>query len=514
MLLIKKIKKLAICGAVAFCMAMTATVSAVAPALAIPVKADDEVFNNRYFASDRLPDEVDKNSLYRDLRSALMGCNRTVDISSYGIPSVSAHDILEFISYSIPESFHLDSISYDASPDGNIARLYFSYICSLDEYESKLAECEAAADRLTADLVGANELSDAEKALIIHDRIATICEYDYAGYLDYIQHDTPLARDDYNICGALINGRAVCEGYALANIYLLSRLGIQSVFCLSSQMRHGWNIVWIDDVPYHVDITWDDTVWDVDGKVEHQYFLLSSAELESRRTENGVSEVDYDTTPADERYDDYYWQDSNTAFQYVGGKLYYFDNDDNNLVCVTDGFRVIDNIDSRWNAGEMSYWSDNFSRLASYGTKLYYSSADSIYSYDTADGKISVFYKPDLSGYSYFAIYGLAVSGTSLIYDIFNSPNFDSTTKQYYQFRIPVVSDPIEEEKLAGDINGDGNVNTTDMVRLMKYISGSSVTVFVPDVNGDGSIGVADVVRLMKYIAGYNVKLVASDPRG
>ena len=513
-MLIKKIKKLVICRAVAFCMSITATVSAVAPGLVISAKADDEVFNNRYFASDRLPAEVDKNSLYRDLRNALIGCNRTVDISRYGIPAVRALDILEFISYSIPESFHLDSIGYDARPDGSIARLYFTYTCSPDEYKIKLAECEAAADRLTADLVGDDGLSDAEKALIIHDRIATVCEYDYAGYLDYTQHGTPLAHDDFNIYGVLVNGSAVCEGYAMANIYLLSRLGIQSVFCRSSEIRHGWNIVWIDDVPYHVDITWDDAVWDIDGRVDHLYFLLSSAELERRRNENGASAGDYDTTPADERYDEYYWQDSSTAFQYVGGKLYYIDNADSTLVCVTDGFRVIDVIDSSWDAGEMSFWSGNFSRLASYGTRLYYSSADSIYSYDTADEIISLFYKPDLSGYSYFSIYGLAVSGKDLIYDIFDSPNFDSTTKQYYQYKVPFGIDPEESEELAGDINGDGNVNTADIVRLMKYISGSSVTVFVPDVNGDGSISVSDIVRLMKHIAGYDVKLFASDPRG
>ena len=60
--------------------------------------------------------------------------------------------------------------------------------------------------------------------------------------------------------------------------------------------------------------------------------------------------------------------------------------------------------------------------------------------------------------------------------------------------------------ELAGDINGDGSVNTADLVRLMKYIAGNDVIAHVPDVNGDGTVSVADLVRLMKFISGLPMK--------
>lgn len=47
----------------------------------------------------------------------------------------------------------------------------------------------------------------------------------------------------------------------------------------------------------------------------------------------------------------------------------------------------------------------------------------------------------------------------------------------------------------------------------MKYISGSNVVVYVPDVNGDGYVNVSDLVRLMRYIAGQDVELVAAYPK-
>ncbi len=60
-----------------------------------------------------------------------------------------------------------------------------------------------------------------------------------------------------------------------------------------------------------------------------------------------------------------------------------------------------------------------------------------------------------------------------------------------------------------GDINGDGEVNAKDLIRLMKYLadSGTEVNATILDVNKDGSVNSADLVHLMKYLAGLNVNL-------
>ena len=65
------------------------------------------------------------------------------------------------------------------------------------------------------------------------------------------------------------------------------------------------------------------------------------------------------------------------------------------------------------------------------------------------------------------------------------------------------------EETIPGDANGDGVVNTMDLIRLMKYISGVEVDVAegAGDVNGDGKVNTMDLIRLMKYINGEDVEL-------
>ena len=61
-----------------------------------------------------------------------------------------------------------------------------------------------------------------------------------------------------------------------------------------------------------------------------------------------------------------------------------------------------------------------------------------------------------------------------------------------------------------GDVNGDGRVNTADLVLLARYLAEHPVTLAVPaagDVNGDGRINTADLVLLARYLAEHNVYL-------
>ena len=65
-------------------------------------------------------------------------------------------------------------------------------------------------------------------------------------------------------------------------------------------------------------------------------------------------------------------------------------------------------------------------------------------------------------------------------------------------------------DRVPGDVTGDGKVNLTDLVRMRKYLAGMDVVFDVDagDVTGDGKVGLADLVRLRKYLAGMDVILL------
>lgn len=86
--------------------------------------------------------------------------------------------------------------------------------------------------------------------------------------------------------------------------------------------------------------------------------------------------------------------------------------------------------------------------------------------------------------------------------DVFNVNN-ENVQLNITEGRVTIT------DYIAGDINGDGNLNNKDVTRFMQYNAGWDVEVNEEalDVNGDGSINNKDVTRLMQYIAGWDVKI-------
>ena len=114
-------------------------------------------------------------------------------------------------------------------------------------------------------------MSEYEREKLIHDRLAARVRYDAsAGH----------AHDPY---GAIVEGLAVCEGYAEALQHLLMKAGIQSFIVTGSSINpstgspegHAWNLVRIDGRYYHVDLTWDDQ----ESYTFYAYFNKTTAEI-------------------------------------------------------------------------------------------------------------------------------------------------------------------------------------------------------------------------------------------
>lgn len=145
------------------------------------------------------------------------------------------------------------SYSYYKAPgsalDRVVAAIVPTYTHNTDQ-ERALFEEEVT--KLLAKIpAGAN---DYEKALYIHDVLVDHIVYD----IDW-QHEQ-------SAYSAIVNGRAVCAGYARAYQYLLNRVGIDAWtvegFGWNSQKgsleAHAWNLVWIDGKCVYTDVTWDD----------------------------------------------------------------------------------------------------------------------------------------------------------------------------------------------------------------------------------------------------------------
>lgn len=151
----------------------------------------------------------------------------------------------------------------------------FTYRMTADEISSMNMAAEKAAKNIIAQL--SPDMDDYEKLKFFHDYLILNCEtdkqYDFA--------DT--------VYGALVEKKALCEGYAKAFAYLCNLAGIENVLVTGeTYVAHMWNMVKLDGNWYHVDVTWDksdDQLHEVfPDVVLYQYFMVTDAVIRNTHT--------------------------------------------------------------------------------------------------------------------------------------------------------------------------------------------------------------------------------------
>ncbi|MBQ5688209.1 MAG: hypothetical protein IIV23_10950 [Ruminococcus sp.] len=194
-------------------------------------------------------------------------------------------DILELYKDDHPEVFWIDESEpyYYTQDDGGLTiRLHFKL--QKDALETARQELENAVQQIVADAPA--ESSDYQKELFVHDRLIDACTYDEEAV--EIHKQEKVRGNEQNAYGALVEGKAVCEGYTRAFQILCSRLGVtcwviqgQAIgFEGESSVNHIWNCVQLDGDWYHVDATWDDYEDAPAATDRYYYFNLTTAELE------------------------------------------------------------------------------------------------------------------------------------------------------------------------------------------------------------------------------------------
>lgn len=123
-----------------------------------------------------------------------------------------------------------------------------------------------------------NMPNDYEKLKFIHDRIIDITVYTNTDALYESEAD-----------GAVVYGKALCEGYSKAFMYFAQSMGFECVCAVGTANGedHMWNLVKLKGNWYNVDVTWDDPL-NRDGSpdIAHDNFLVSDAKLQETHTIN------------------------------------------------------------------------------------------------------------------------------------------------------------------------------------------------------------------------------------
>lgn len=125
---------------------------------------------------------------------------------------------------------------------------------------------------------------DADKLRALHDWLVRSCAYDMDAAESESEEVEVHAAAPFTAYGALVDGKAVCAGYARAFVMLCQAAGLDAICVADEGMNHGWNAVRLEGKTYFIDCTFDDPVPDRGEYVSHEYFLRTAEELAETHT--------------------------------------------------------------------------------------------------------------------------------------------------------------------------------------------------------------------------------------
>ena len=317
-----------------------------------------------------------------------------------------------------------------------------------DGIQSKIKELSEKRDEILSETIK-EDMTDAEKALLIHDYLVLNIQYDYENYLKNKQDKTYVLPDsDYDIYGALIEGKAVCQGYSLAYKYLMEFAGFEKIGFASTD-SHIWNTVTINDEGYYVDCTWDDPSWDTLGNVKHTYLLQGKADF-SGHGSNYESDRECNGT----EFSNMFWKRVNTGIFYIKGKYYYIDSLGD--LCAknsiySDFTQVIKSLsiekNDNWNY-------TNAAKLAVSDNYAVYHDEKNLYACTYTGDKSGVLYTPDTTQEE--MIFGITAKNDVLSYGIKNVSDMETNggvaEQTIYTYQLP--EDPFNVAVKSVSISG------------------------------------------------------------
>ena len=252
-----------------------------------PLKALDpsEYYGYQYLGT--LPNATQMQGAYRKIVAESEKQAKEIDISEFHLSPDDIGAVYMIYVLDYPQHFWVSRQGLYYTTDGFISPSYLTFEGGLDRARNTF---EKAIDSLLEGISGDDsEFVREEKA---HDHLVAFCEY--FSTKQEIEH---------NAYGAVVDGKAVCEGYAKAMQCLMYRCGIQcfTVNGTIASGNHEWNIIRIGGEYYHLDPTFDDPTGT--NYCSHKYFNLTTKQIsEDHKIVDSMNYVSIPTCTATKYY--------------------------------------------------------------------------------------------------------------------------------------------------------------------------------------------------------------------
>lgn len=225
-----------------------------------PVNAREELTDRQKELYDELYQKI-KNIEPFSYDAATYGYDTLDDL--FSVWRALVDDNLEIATY-----FMMEEV---IGEDSMVTEIKSKYMCKWiseestdpEEIRAGIAQFDAAAEEIISGL--RDSMTTREKYEYLAKAISMRTSYDH--YAESSAH--------YTCWGGIVGGLSICQGYTQAYAYLCQKadLWCKMVSGASEGTAHSWNLIWLPEGTYHVDVTWADGL-DENGNDWARYFAV------------------------------------------------------------------------------------------------------------------------------------------------------------------------------------------------------------------------------------------------
>ncbi len=222
-----------------------------------------------------------EQEIYDLFLTAMSNGDRGVNLNYYKVSKETCKKVFQAVIYDNPDLFWVTKKYSTLASENTINALYFKYFdgsvfddFNVETYNEIEYKSKADQDKIK------ERINKFKQAVVsVRNNVANLTAYETEIYFhNYLtktityNHDAAKTTDidlnflkakyydAFNSYGAIVNGSAVCEGYAELFQYLclLSNINCTQIIGTYEGGAHAWNAVWLSDSWYFVDVTFDD----------------------------------------------------------------------------------------------------------------------------------------------------------------------------------------------------------------------------------------------------------------
>jgi hypothetical protein len=409
-----------------------------------------------------------------------------------------------------PQLFNVNARSIGANwlKDLSLFELIPAYIMTPAQYTDGLRRFNAAAAQALNSV--RHVQTDFEKALLLHNFVVLNTTYDDELFDYYERHGlnaTSMRPASHTAYGSLVDGLAVCDGYAKAYSHLLRLAGIESRL-ISGEGRgqlHAWNLIHLGGNWYHADPTWNGGR--LFGSVMYDYFLLNSREINNThanwRLPDGLRTEATDFSNA-------FFRSAQSAVVVIDGYAYWLEHIEfedhginNNFIrrhnISTGRTDTIHSFEAIWYLDGTEFESryrvylSSYNGIAAYNGLLYFNTAKEIFSLNPETLAAETVYTPaNLGGSGNRFIYGMMMNENVITFSVKTEPG---GRDELFTTRISLA-----------EAAEPGAFTSADAMIILRYGAGlitlTAEQMLRYDLNGDGAVNSADAIIILRKVAG------------